>query len=167
MSVDAYIAVGSNLGDRRAAIALAVRSFDEAEGFAVRALSPIVETEPVGPEGQGKYLNAVVHVRTIRAARDVLAHCLATEARAGRVRRERWGPRSLDLDLLLYGDAVIDEPGLTVPHPRLHERAFVLEPFARMAPHLVHPLLGRTIEELRRRVTKEPAGPRAGAEKAT
>ncbi len=152
MNVDAYIAVGSNVGDRRATIEAALRDLDGVGGVELGAVSRILETEPVGPP-QGRYLNAAAALRTTLGARELLAAMLAIEARHGRRRTERarWGPRTLDLDLLLYADAVIDEPGLTVPHPRLHERMFVLEPLAEIAAEVVHPAQGVTIEWLRRR----------------
>lgn len=97
-------------------------------------MSSLWETAPVGPVPQGEYLNAVVLLDTVRGPRPLLEACLGIEVAAGRVRRERWGPRSLDLDLLLYGDAAIDVPGLRVPHPRLGERRFVLAPLAEVWP---------------------------------
>jgi 2-amino-4-hydroxy-6-hydroxymethyldihydropteridine diphosphokinase len=105
-------------------------------------------------------LNAVAEVETELPPRDLLELLLEVEGRLGRTRAgPRWGPRAIDLDLLLYGDETIDEPGLTVPHPRLHERAFVLEPLCDLAPRLVHPVLGQSVEELARRV-RDPAAVR-------
>jgi 2-amino-4-hydroxy-6-hydroxymethyldihydropteridine diphosphokinase len=146
--VRAYIALGSNLGDRRARVEDAIRTLGEIPGTTLVARSPIIETAPVGPVGQGAFLNAAAGVRTPLSARDLLAALNEIERRAGRERRERWGPRTLDLDLLLYGDAVIREPGLAVPHPRLHERRFVLGPLAAIAPDAVVPGLGRTVAQL-------------------
>jgi 2-amino-4-hydroxy-6-hydroxymethyldihydropteridine diphosphokinase len=133
----AYIGFGSNLGDREGAIRAA------AESLGVRRLSTLRETEPWGVADQPLYLNAVGELETDEPARALLSRLLAVEREQGRVRRERWGPRTLDLDLLLYGDAELDEPGLTVPHPFLHERAFVLEPLAELAPDLNVPGKGR------------------------
>jgi 2-amino-4-hydroxy-6-hydroxymethyldihydropteridine diphosphokinase len=148
----AYIGLGSNLGDRegnlRAALA---RLADLGE---VRA-SSFRETDPVGVTQQPKFLNAAAELSTDLPARQLLDALLTIERDLGRARarEERWGPRTLDLDLLLYGDAVIDEPGLTVPHPRLAERLFVLEPLQELAPGLALPdgtpvgdLLARAIE---------------------
>jgi 2-amino-4-hydroxy-6-hydroxymethyldihydropteridine diphosphokinase len=97
------------------------------------------ETEPVGPVEQGPFLNGAVQVATELGPRELLERLLDIEQRLGRVRAERFGPRTIDLDLLLYGDEVLDEPGLTLPHPRLHERRFALEPLAELAPDLVVP----------------------------
>ena len=151
--VDAYVALGSNLGDREVHLAAAIESLGSHPGIRVEAVSTLYETAPVGPPPQGPYLNAVVRLRAQLAPRVLLARLLEIEVAAGRVRRgQRWGARSLDLDLLFYGSLTLDEPGLCVPHPRLHERAFVLEPLRELAPRLVHPLLGQTVEELARRV---------------
>jgi 2-amino-4-hydroxy-6-hydroxymethyldihydropteridine diphosphokinase len=153
-TVAAYIAMGSNLGDRAGAIDAALKSLDAHGAIAVTAVSSIIETEPVGRARQGRFLNAVAEIETAQEPRRLLEVCLGIEASCGRDRRheQRWGPRPLDLDLLLYGSRVIDEPGLTVPHPRLHERAFVLRPLAEIAPALVHPVLGETIAKLRDRL---------------
>lgn len=119
-------------------------------GTELIAFAEPVETDPVGPVEQGAYLNSAAVVRTTLSPRELLAGLLAIERAAGRDRSKelRWGPRTLDLDLLLYGQRIIDEPGLAVPHPRMHERAFVLGPLASIAPHIRHPTLGQTIGEL-------------------
>ena len=151
--VEAYVALGSNLGDREMHLATAIEALRAHPEVRVEAVSTRYETAPIGPPPQGPYLNAVVRLRTRLAPRALLARLLEIEVAAGRVRRgQRWGARSLDLDLLFYGSLTLDEPGLCVPHPRLHERAFVLEPLCELAPRLVHPLLGQTVEELARRV---------------
>jgi len=131
----AYVALGSNLGDRERTIR------DAAELIGARRLSTIRETEPWGVEGHPRYLNAVAEVETELTPRALLDRLLAVEAEFGRVRSgdDPHGPRTLDLDLLLYGDERIDEPGLTLPHARLHERRFVLEPLAELAPEAVVP----------------------------
>jgi len=159
-----YIAAGSNLGDRRAAIDSAIAAFRCTVGITVKAVSSIIETAPVGLPLQGHYLNAVIELETSLDGRSLLESCLHIEVRHGRNRsvEQRWGPRTLDLDVLLYGEAVIDEPGLTVPHPRLHERSFVLEPLAEIAPHLVHPVLGRSIADLRDELRARSGGSRPG-----
>ncbi len=109
----------------------------------VIAASSLWETAPVGDVPQGDYLNAVVILDTLRGPRPLLAALLDIEAGAGRIRRERWGPRPLDLDVLLYGDAMFDLPGLVVPHPRMHQRRFVLAPLAEVWPDAVVPGRGR------------------------
>jgi 2-amino-4-hydroxy-6-hydroxymethyldihydropteridine diphosphokinase len=147
----AYIAAGSNVGDRSAAITSAIAALDRCESITVRAASSIIETAPMGRPAQGPYLNAVIALATALDPRELLRTCHRIEASHGRNRaaEQRWGPRRLDLDILLYGDAMIDEPGLIVPHPRMQERAFVLEPLAEIAPMVVHPVLGRSIVDLR------------------
>ena len=150
MSVVAALGLGSNMGDRAWAIGFALEQLGRSAGVAVEAVGPVIETAPVGPAGQGPYLNSAALVRTTLAPHELLASLLSIERAAGRDRRgeERWGPRTLDLDLLLYGNERIDEAGLTVPHPRLHERRFVLEPLAAIASGMVHPVLGASVGEL-------------------
>jgi 2-amino-4-hydroxy-6-hydroxymethyldihydropteridine diphosphokinase len=140
----AFVGLGSNLGDREATLRGAVEALAAEPGIAVVAISALRETDPVGLTEQPRFLNGVVELETALPARELLERLLAVERRFGRVREgiPPQGPRTLDLDLLLYGDAVIDEPGLRVPHPRLHERRFVLEPLAGLAPALVVPGLG-------------------------
>ncbi|HLH99901.1 MAG TPA: 2-amino-4-hydroxy-6-hydroxymethyldihydropteridine diphosphokinase [Acidimicrobiales bacterium] len=130
--VRAFLALGSNLGDRRRYLADAVKRLPD-----VVAVSPLYETEPVGgPGGQGPFLNAVAELRTTRTPRELLDAAHRAETAAGRVRLERWGPRTLDVDVLLVGDLTVDQPDLTVPHPRMWERPFVLVPLADLAPDL-------------------------------
>ena len=138
----AYVGLGANLGDREGTIRAAVAQLP-----GVVAVSSLRETDPVGVTDQPQFLNGVAALETELPPRELLDVLLTVERRLGRERRERWGPRTIDLDLLLYGDEVIDEDGLTVPHPRLRERRFVLEPLADLAPKLVVPGLGG-VEEL-------------------
>jgi len=147
--VRAYVGLGANLGDREATIRRAVALLDAAAGVAVVARSSLRETEPWGPVEQPRYLNGALAVDTELGPRALLGVLLDVERRLGRVRadEERWGPRTIDLDLLLHGDLVVDEPGLAVPHPRLHERRFALEPLAELAPDAVVPGRG-TVAEL-------------------
>jgi 2-amino-4-hydroxy-6-hydroxymethyldihydropteridine diphosphokinase len=141
--VIAYIGLGANLGDREAAIRAA------AELIGVDRLSSIIETEPWGYEDQPRFLNAVAELDTELPPRLLLELLLEVERLLGRERSgPRYGPRTIDLDLLLYGDERIDEPGLEVPHPRLHERRFVLEPLAELAPDLEIPGWGTVREAL-------------------
>jgi 2-amino-4-hydroxy-6-hydroxymethyldihydropteridine diphosphokinase len=131
--VRSFLGLGSNLEDRRATLRRAVRSLPD-----VVAVSPVYETEPVGgPRGQGPYLNLVVELDTERSPRELLELGAGLEADAGRERGERFGPRTLDVDVLLAGDLKVDEPDLVVPHPRMWERRFVLAPLADLAPELV------------------------------
>ena len=136
----AYVGLGANLGDRERTLHAAVDALAAEDGVEVVSVSVLRETEPVGVGQQPLYLNGAAEVETTLTARELLDRLLALEQRFGRIRvTGEHGPRTLDLDLLLYGDEVIDEPGLTVPHPRLHERRFVLEPLAELAPLLVVP----------------------------
>ena len=129
----AFLGLGSNLGDRWAHLRAAVAGLPD-----VVAVSPVYETAPVGgPPGQPAYLNAVVELATELSPRHLLAHARRLEDEAGRVRTERWGPRPLDVDVLLVGDVEVDDPDLRVPHPRWQERAFVLVPLHDLAPDLV------------------------------
>ena len=134
--VRAFVGLGSNLGDRHAYLAAAVASLRA--GGDVVAVSPLYETDPVGgPPGQPAYVNVVVELSTRTTPREVLGRCQALEEQAGRVRTVRFGPRTLDADVLLVGDLRVSEPDLEVPHPRMWERRFVLAPLADLAPDLV------------------------------
>ena len=144
----AYLGFGSNLGDRLAAIMEGIDVLDGTEGVRVRRVATILETEPVGVEGHEAYLNTVVEIETGLPPRKLLDACLSVERSMGRERTDG-GPvetRRLDIDLLLIVGEVVEEPGLRVPHPRMHERAFVLVPMVELAPELVHPGIGITMK---------------------
>ena len=145
----AYVGLGSNLGDRGQTIEQAIAFLSAEPEVEIVATSTLRETEPWGPVAQPSFLNGVVEVETSLEPRALLGVLLDVERRLGRVRDERFGPRTIDLDLLVYDDAVLDEPGLTVPHPRLHERVFALEPLHELDPELVVPGRGRVDELLR------------------
>jgi 2-amino-4-hydroxy-6-hydroxymethyldihydropteridine diphosphokinase len=136
-----YVGVGANLGTPRETIAAALALLDQESDIELVAVSTLRETDPVGYEDQPRFVNGVVQLGTELSPRELLARLLAIETRLGRVRGQgpRFGPRTIDLDLLLYGDETVDEPGLTVPHPRLHERRFVLEPLAELDPDVEVP----------------------------
>ena len=144
-SVPSYIALGSNLGDRRAHLDAALAALAVLPGTRLEAVSPLYETAPVGPPGQQDYLNAVARLSTTLEPVALLDALLAIEQARGRIRRERWGPRTLDLDLLLHGETRLDDPRLTLPHPSMLGRAFVLVPLKDLAPGLV--LAGRTVAQ--------------------
>jgi 2-amino-4-hydroxy-6-hydroxymethyldihydropteridine diphosphokinase len=138
-AVRAYVALGANLGEPAAMLRTAFDALDTLPDTRLAARSALYLTAPVGVRGQPDYVNAVAAIDTALSARALLDTLLALEARLGRTREYHHAPRTVDLDLLLYGDAVIAEPGLEVPHPRMHQRAFVLAPLAEIAPHATIP----------------------------
>jgi 2-amino-4-hydroxy-6-hydroxymethyldihydropteridine diphosphokinase len=142
-----FLGLGSNLGDRQTTLAEALLQL-AARGFVTRLRSSDWLTEPVGGPPQGFFLNAVVAGDTALEPAPLLAACLAIELELGRVRTIRNGPRTIDVDILFHGTHRIELPGLVVPHPRLHERRFVLAPLVEIAPELLHPVLGKTATEL-------------------
>jgi 2-amino-4-hydroxy-6-hydroxymethyldihydropteridine diphosphokinase len=158
----AALSVGSNLGDRRSYLEAAVAGLAAAEGVRVLAVSPVYETAPVGTSGHPAYLNAVVLVATALAPRELLAAAQAIEQANGRVRVERWGPRTLDIDVLAMGSEVSDDPVVLLPHPRAHERAFVLVPWADVDPGATVPGRGAVRDLLDALPAAEVAGVRAG-----
>ena len=149
--VEVYILFGSNLGDRRERIESGLRRMEES-GVRFTARSSIYETEPVGLDDQPWFLNLVARGETTLPPRRLLAACQDAEAAEGRVSMARFGPRTLDVDVLLYGTRRIDEPDFTVPHPRMHERRFVLVPASGIAGGMVHPVLKRSVRSLLRRI---------------
>jgi len=145
----AYLGLGTNLGDRRAYLTGAREALSVLPQTTLAGCSHLYRSEAVGgPEGQPDYLNAVLALSTGLTPQTLLKNCLEIEQRSGRRRDERWGPRTLDIDLLLYGRRVIESPELTLPHPRLHLRRFVLQPLLELAPGLHHPLLERPLVQL-------------------
>lgn len=149
METEAYIALGSNLGDRELNLLRAIAEVGKLPESRVTALSSFYETSPVGNVNQNAFYNAVLRLSTRLDARSLLTHMLRIEDETfKRVRTIHQGPRRIDLDLLLYGNRTINEENLVVPHPRLAERRFVLQPLCDIAPDLLHPLIGKTMHEL-------------------
>ena len=147
----AYIALGSNVGDRSATLVTAAKMLNNIDGVSVRKISDMIETEPVGgPPDQEKYLNAAVEIETTLEPLELLEATSEIEQALGRNRadEQRFGPRTCDLDILLMGDTIVRTERLIVPHPRMHERAFVLRPLASIAPRAVHPGLGFTVAQM-------------------
>jgi 2-amino-4-hydroxy-6-hydroxymethyldihydropteridine diphosphokinase len=143
-----YIGVGANLGEPRETVEAALAALETLPGTRGHRRSRLYRTAPVGPQDQPDYVNAAMAFDTELAPSELLARLHGIEADFGRERNVRWGPRTLDLDLLLHGEQVIDGPDLAVPHPRIQERGFVLAPLADLAPALRHPVLGVTVDAL-------------------
>ncbi|HEX2926038.1 MAG TPA: 2-amino-4-hydroxy-6-hydroxymethyldihydropteridine diphosphokinase [Ruminiclostridium sp.] len=143
--VTAYIGLGSNLGDRESRLNRAIELLAQAEGVKVTAASSYYNTAPVGYEQQPDFLNAVVEVRTALSPDQLLKLCSEIEKEQKRERIIRWGPRTIDLDILLFGSKIINEKDLIIPHPRMHERRFVLEPLNEIVPELLHPIFKKSV----------------------
>lgn len=146
--VQAYLGLGSNIGDREQQLREAIDILNNYQYITVIQESPIYETAPVGYTEQPNFLNLCVEVSTALTPHELLERCLQTEQQLHRVRKERWGPRTLDVDILLYDDKIIDDSDLTVPHPRMVERAFVLIPLNDIAPDVVEPRSEKKISDL-------------------
>lgn len=145
----AYVALGANLGDREGNIGAAIVALRGSEGIQVVRVSKLIENPAVGgPVDSPEFLNGVAEIKTTLPPRRLLDRLLEIERELGRERREKWSPRRIDLDLLLYGDQVIETESLVIPHPLMHTRQFVLKPLAEIAPDLVHPTLKATMKEL-------------------
>jgi len=151
----AYIGIGSNLGDKLGHCQKAIERLNKLEDCRVTGQSGWYSTEPVGVEDQDWYLNGVAVLETALAPRSLLQQLLTIEKDMGRVRRKRWDAREIDLDILLFGEEIVQTEDLVIPHPRLHERRFVLAPLAALAPGLHHPILGLAMEELLIRLPKD------------
>jgi len=150
--VTAYIGLGTNLGDRHRNIKRAQQALGELPHTELIAVSATTETEPLGPANQPKFLNAVAEIRTELSPDDLFSKMLEIETSLGRKKTEKWGPRTIDLDLLLYGEEIINSENLTVPHSQMHLRSFVLEGLCELNPNLVHPVIGVTVSELAARL---------------
>jgi 2-amino-4-hydroxy-6-hydroxymethyldihydropteridine diphosphokinase len=143
----AYLSAGSNIGDRKAALGSAVNDL-RGKSIQVCSISSLYETEPVGFLNQPWFLNIALEIRTELTSRELLNACREVEAEHGRIRTFQGAPRTLDVDILLFESQIIEEPDLQIPHPRMAQRRFVLEPLAEIAPNILHPTLGKSIQEL-------------------
>lgn len=148
MTETGYIGIGSNLGDKLDNCLKAIGLIDRTPGCRVESRSRFFRTEPVGVEGQDWYINCAISLSTRLSAQDLLKVLQAVEAGMGRERKDKWASRTIDLDILFFGESVIDRKALRVPHPLMHLRRFVLVPMAQLAPDLRHPVLGKTMVEL-------------------
>jgi len=151
-----FIGIGSNDGDRLENISQAAWQLGSVPGIRVSQMATIYDTEPVGGPPQPEFLNTVVELETTLSPQQLLDTVKGVERKMGRLPSgPRWGPRVIDLDILLYDECVLKEPNLIIPHPRMHERRFVLEPLAQLVPEFRHPLLGHTMAELLARLTDQ------------
>jgi 2-amino-4-hydroxy-6-hydroxymethyldihydropteridine diphosphokinase len=157
-----FIGIGSNLGDREFLIRKAVECLRDLPRTSVIRVSSLYDTDPVGDVDQPAFLNAVAWIETELSPRELIWHLLLIEQRMGRVRAQRWGPRSIDLDLLFYGEETVDEADLQVPHPEAHRRAFVLLPLQELDPDFVHPVTGESIKKQVRKLDPNPAVRKGG-----
>jgi len=147
-NVTAYLALGSNIGDREGHLDKAIEMLSKTEGIKVTRVSTFLNTEPVGYTDQPDFLNAVVEIQTYLDPYALLEKCSGIEQALKRKRIIHWGPRTIDVDILLFGNLILDEEKLTIPHPRMLERKFVLKPLCEIAPEAVHPIRKKTIGEL-------------------
>lgn len=149
MSKKVYLGLGSNLGNREQNLRKALAVLDETDGITLRSASSCYETQPVGPvTGQDDFYNAAVEIDTTLSPQELLTRIKWVERELGRVSGERWGPRVIDIDILLWDNGILEAEGLTIPHPEMTTRAFVLTPLAEIAPHVVHPTARKSVAEL-------------------
>ncbi len=146
--IDAFIGIGTNLGDRKKHISEALERLGKRTDIKIIKSSSLYVTEPIGYVGQDWFLNCVVEVMTTMPPRELLKHCQSIEEHMGRTRTMQWGPRIIDLDILLYNDAVIEDEELTIPHPNMDKRRFVLIPLVEIAPDVIHPGINKTVTDL-------------------
>jgi len=159
-AVLAYIGLGSNLGDREGSLRKALEMIDSENGVGVLRVSSFRESEPVGPQDQPDFVNAVAEVQTSLSPRSLLEVLQRIELEMGRTRSRRWGPRLIDLDILLFGDQLVSEPDLVIPHRLMHLRGFVLKPLCELVPEAEHPVAGLRFCELLDRVERAASGQR-------
>lgn len=144
----AYLSIGSNMGDRQGYLDLAAEELDRDPNCFLSKIADTIETAPYGVTKQPDFLNSCMEIRTLYTPKELLAVCNEIERQAGRERTVRWGPRTLDMDILLYDDCIMSEEALIIPHIEMHKRAFVLRPLAQIAPYVVHPILKKRVVEL-------------------
>ena len=150
-----YIGVGSNMGDRMEYISRAIDRIEAQEDTRVVHVSSLIETKPYGGVEQEDFLNGCIAIDTLKEPMELLDFLMDLEKQAGRKRTIHWGPRTLDLDILMYDDRIVNERELTIPHKEMHKRMFVLEPLEEIAPYLMHPLLQKTVTQLKETLEKE------------
>lgn len=153
----AYIGIGSNLGDKLYNCKFSIDKINQLPGCHVTACSALFKTEPEGVTGQDWYANCVAQVTTTQSPSQLLKGLMGIESDMGRIRKKRWETRIIDLDILLFGQEIIESDDLTIPHPLLHKRRFVLEPLFQLAPELMHPVLKLTISQLLNKLPKGPS----------
>jgi 2-amino-4-hydroxy-6-hydroxymethyldihydropteridine diphosphokinase/dihydroneopterin aldolase/2-amino-4-hydroxy-6-hydroxymethyldihydropteridine diphosphokinase len=146
--ITAYIGIGTNIGNREANLDVAIKMLNIENEIEVAAVSSYINTAPVGYTQQPDFLNAAVEIKTTLSAHKLLEVCQQIELALKRERIIRWGPRTIDLDILLFDDLILNEENLTIPHPRMHEREFVLKPLNEIAPQAFHPVLGQVVSEI-------------------
>ncbi len=150
-----FVGIGSNVGDSAQSCGAAQRNISKIDGVTLLRCSSLYRTQPVGFENQAWFVNGVVEIRTSLSPQDLMDAFLDVESQMGRVRKEKWGPRKIDIDILFYGQAVVDEEDLVIPHPMLHKRRFVLVPMDEISPHTVHPAFGISVRGLLGRLQDE------------